>query len=158
MSDKAYCSELERALARPDLTDLQRQLATYKQYQGADWPDDANDDMTAIMTAHWNDPDRGLAYVVLAAAHYDERPFLFFIAAGPLEDLLHDPSEEMLGRIVAEARKSPRFRWMLAGVWLHAISEHAREPIRRAIGGWTENMETPIPAHCLNQTSSTSRP
>lgn len=144
MADKSFSNELQRALARPDILELQRQLATYHRYSSTDdWPDEAIDDLDAILSAHWDDPDRGLVYVVLAAANYDERDFLFLIAAGALENLLNDPSPEMLDRIVAEARKTPRFRWMLTGVWLHAIAERAREPIKNAVGGWTEEMETP---------------
>ena len=145
MTDKSFSNELQRALARSDAVELKKHLSTYHRYsgKGEEWPDEADAHMDAGMSAHWDDPDRALAYVVLSAASYDERDFLFLMAAGALEDLLNDPSPEMLNRIVGEARKTPRFRWMLTGVWLHAIAERARKPIEQAIDGWTEEMEAP---------------
>ena len=39
------------------------------------------------------------------------------LAAGPLEDLIADHSEHGIDRIETLARRSPRFRYLLTGVW-----------------------------------------
>lgn len=75
------------------------------------------------------DPDKALAYVMLAAANYDDEDFLALIGAGLLEDILRDPSAEFLHRIVDEGRKTPRFRWLLSVPYRVAISEKAWDAI-----------------------------
>jgi hypothetical protein len=76
---------------------------------------------------HWpeTDPEKALAYVVLAAAHGHNPSFLGVMACGPLEDLLREPSDAMIGRVVAEARKSARFRWLLSHPFKVAVSDAA---------------------------------
>jgi hypothetical protein len=149
MSDKTFSNELQRALARPDVEQLVLDLDDYRRFHGeivandptpGEYEHDGN-------FAHVQDPedsDLALSYLVLAAARYDDAHFLGFMAAGPLEDLLRDPAPAILDRIIAEARKTPRFRWMLSGVYLHAIAEHAREPVNAAINGWSLDY-TPMP-------------
>jgi hypothetical protein len=82
MADKSFSNELQRALTRPDIFDLQRHIEIYHVVyrSGVDWPDALNEDMSAVMTSHWDDPDRCLAYIVLAGARFDERDFLHFVA------------------------------------------------------------------------------
>ena len=148
MADKSFSNELQRALARPDLDDLVLNLEAYYEYMqaiAANKPDEWNHpgDPFDVQDAY-QDPDRGLVYLALAAARYDDPHFLGVMAAGPLEDVLRDPAPEMLERILSEARKTHRFRWMLAGVWLHAIAERAREPAQEAVGGWSLD-DTPLP-------------
>jgi hypothetical protein len=78
---------------------------------------------------------------------YDDEDFLFYVAAGPLEDVLRKPSRKTVDRVVAEARRNVRFRWMLTGMFLHAISQDARAHIVEAIGSITEaDPMTPRPA------------
>ncbi|RYY09182.1 MAG: hypothetical protein EON55_18880 [Alphaproteobacteria bacterium] len=86
----------------------------------------------------YDDPDLGLALVTLCASMYDEPDFLFLVSAGPLEDILRKPDQNILARVVAEARKSARFRWMLTGIFLHAISDVTRPVIVLAIGTMTD--------------------
>jgi len=144
---KAFTNELARALARPDVDELREDLLLYQAQfaTGGDWPDD--DALTArferIMFAG-DDPDLALAYLSLSMAETDDRKWLGYMAAGPLENLLSDPSEATLTRILAEARRTPRFRWLLSGVWLHAIAEQCRAPIAEAVNGWSLD-DTPIP-------------
>lgn len=155
MTDKAFFNELERALERPDVADLIGDLEDYRSFnaevtaKGPPWKPPELDSFERlgnyanVMEAHWDDPDRGLAYVALAMGKYDDRDFLGVMAAGLLEDLLRDPAPEMLERIVEEARKTARFRWMLSGVWVHTIAERARAPIAHAIGEY--RLEQPLP-------------
>jgi hypothetical protein len=124
----AYVDELERALARPDADKLVRQVASYAKYfaEGAgDWPDEHSDDFAEIDDSHRDDPEKCLAYVVLAASQTDDPEFLGFVACGPLEDVLRNPSPELLERIEAEARKSARFRWLLSFPYKTAVSAEA---------------------------------
>ena len=123
MADKSFSNELQRVLARPDIDQLRGHLATYHNHTGTDWPDDVAEDMNFVMAAHWDDPERGFAYVILAMAEYDDPNFLGLISAGLLEDLLQSPTPELLERISAEARKTERFRWMLGIPYRHAISD-----------------------------------
>lgn len=81
------------------------------------------------------DPDRALAFVILAAATYDDPEYLFLTAAGPLEEILGKADPATLKRVANEARRTPRFRWMLTGLFLHAVRDDAvRRVIADAIG------------------------
>ncbi len=57
---------------------------------------------------------------------------LTVLAAGPLEDLIHHHGQQYIGRIEAESRRNPKFRYLLGGVWesstadIWARIEHAR--------------------------------
>jgi hypothetical protein len=149
MAEKSF-NEVQRAMARPDVDDLLLDLDDYCRFQreiAAEDPNPGNykhaGNFAAVMDAHWEDPDRGLAYVALAMSRYDDAHFLGVMAAGPLEDLLRDPSPEIADRIMEEARKTPRFRWMLSGVFLHAIAERVRPAIEKAVGGWALEQSLP---------------
>ena len=143
MAHKGYEDELIRADARPDALKLRRMVAVYHEYYHTygkakeAFLDQHIDDIEAFQFAY-DDPDRRLALVALCASIYEEPEFFFLVAAGPLEDILRYPDEGILARVVAEARKNARFRWMLTGVYLHAISDTARPEIIRAIGTMTE--------------------
>jgi hypothetical protein len=147
MEDKSFTSELHLALARPDAEGLTRDLADYFQFSfdAGELPTSSPEggNFAAVMDADRDDPERGLAYLALATQKYDDPAFLGLLAAGLLEDLLRDPTPEILSRILAEARKTPRFRWMLSGVWLHAIAERARDPVKGAVGEC--RLEQPLP-------------
>jgi hypothetical protein len=149
MSAKAFTNELQRALARPDAEQLVLDLDDYRRFHreivaNNPTPGEYEHDGNFAEVQDPRDSDRALAYVILAAARYDDPHFLGFMAAGPLEDMLRDPTPESLERVITEARKTPRFRWILSGIFLHAIAERAREPVQEAIGGWSLD-DTPLP-------------
>jgi hypothetical protein len=150
MTDKAFSNELQRTLARPDIEDLQRQSRVYYEHfkRGFHEESDHNaDDIDTVYASSGDDPDKALAYVLLAAANYDDPQYLAYMGAGLLEEILWDPSAEMLERIVAEARKTPRFRWMLSVPYQTAIAERAWaaiEPLRLTPGN-QEPGEIPLP-------------
>ena len=128
MSKKGYFDELQRALARPDADKLCRQIDDYAAHYAngdSDWPENLANDFDEIITCHFDDPEKALTYVILAAARTDDAEFLRYMGCGPLEDALRDPSEELLGRVVAEARKSARFRWLLSNPFKVAIADRA---------------------------------
>ncbi|MFA5964857.1 MAG: DUF6869 domain-containing protein [Sphingomonas sp.] len=128
MGKKAYFDELERALARPDAELMCRQLDTYAEYYengGGEWSEESADDFGEIISCCHDDPEKAFAYVILGASRSDHPRFLGGLGCGPLEDVLRDPSEELLERIVAEARKSARFRWLLSNPFKVAIAARA---------------------------------
>ncbi|MEG3148050.1 hypothetical protein U1839_25660 [Sphingomonas sp. RT2P30] len=155
MADSGYLDELARALARPDAETMIRQIDAYASYhaQGAgDWPDDDADDFLEVVTCHHEDPEKALAYVILGASRSDDAGFLGLLGCGPLEDVLRDPSPELLGRVVAEARKSARFRWLLSNPFKVAVTEQAWEAIApfRITGPHEEPLSDTLPSRHLN--------
>jgi hypothetical protein len=148
MARTSYHDELMRAMARPDAAELRNAVRAFFEYSTLSGKERevffANDDAgIEIFYSTHNDPDLGMALVALAASMYDDSHFLFVVAAGPLEDILRKPSRETIDRVVAEARKNARFRWMLTGIFLHAISDQARPKISAVIGTMTENDPMP---------------
>jgi hypothetical protein len=150
LSRKKFLNELERARWRPDADLLIEVLGEYW-----DWHDtlrrkdsgEAVDDTQMVidpMLHDASDIDRSLALVVLAMATYDDAFFLGLVAAGPLEDILSTHNPDILARIVDEARKTPRFRWMLSGVWLHAIEPTNVDAISEAVGTMSMDAD-PLP-------------
>lgn len=155
MAGKGYSDELDRALVRSDAGEMIRQIDAYANYfaRGAgDWPDDDADDFEEIVTCHHDDPEKALAYVILAASRTDDASFLSYLGCGPLEDALSNPSVELLERVVVEARKSSRFRWLLSHPFKVAISEAAWEAIEkfRSIGSHEEPPPEFLPPRHIN--------
>jgi hypothetical protein len=148
MGRSSYNDELKRASARADVSKLREQVTAYYEFSklsGKEQEDYFANETAGIETffSTRDDPDLGLAMVALAASMYDDPHFLFLVAAGPLEDILWKPSRETIERVVAEARKNSRIRWMLTGIFLHAISDKARLQIVAAIG--TMTADDPMP-------------
>jgi|GEM_PF-4137210 len=155
MTRKEYSDELERALDRSDAWAMIQQIDDYADYfaSGAgDWPDELADDFEAIVTCHHDDPEKALAYVIIGAWRSDDPSFLGYLGCGPLEDVLRTPSVELLRRIVAEARRSARFRWMLSNAFKVAIAEEAWEAIAkfRLTGPHEEPPDETLPPRQVN--------
>ena len=112
MSAKGYSDELHRALARPDANHLLRQIDAYVAYKargGGDWPNASADDFAEIISCYHDDPDKALAYVVIAVSRSDDAGFLNYMGCGPLEDVLGErPVHSGCGRttFVFPARQS----------------------------------------------------
>jgi hypothetical protein len=150
MSDKSYPNELERALARPDIEMLRLHLEDYRAYaedvSGGSLPSKeggAEGNYLYVHDAH-EDPDLALAFVMLALSEYDDPHFIGMIAVGPLEDVLvlHEPTRELVGRIVAEARRTPRLRWMLKGIYFPK-ADWAQQALEKAVNG--ARRDDPLP-------------
>lgn len=154
MSKQSYDSELARALARPDIDELRKSVEVYHKWSQRlhegngsddDWPDGLD------FWFCWDDPDRSLALIMLASATYDDEKFLGVVAAGLLESTLcrHDSTDvctdEIVERVTLEARKTPRIRWMLSGVWTNDTMrpDHV-EDIKQAVGTSDLNKD-PLP-------------
>jgi hypothetical protein len=138
MGTQGYSDELDRPLARPEADRVRRQLQAYAQYStegGTDWPDD---------------PEKALAYVIIAVSQSGDAKFLARMGCGNLEEVLRDPSPDLLERIVAEARKSARFRWVLSNPWKIAIAERSWNAIHqfRITGPAEEPLMDTLPPRC----------
>jgi hypothetical protein len=135
MSPKAYFDELERALARADADQMCQQLDAYAAYlrndSGGAWPEEYAEAFGEISYCYHDDPDKALAYVILAASRTDDAEFLAMLGCGPLEDVLRNPSDQLLGRIVAEAHQSDRFCWLLSHPFKVAIAPKAWDDIEK---------------------------
>ncbi len=143
MSSKRFYNELAKAVDRPDAEELLRILEVYRNWdsKSEDYPDECD----IVMTSPFKDPEKAVAFVMLASASYDDEDFLTLISAGILEDLLRNPSEQMLDRIVNESRRAPRLRWMLSIVYSHAIeSTQAKLAVKKVVGDVNCNTD-PLP-------------
>jgi hypothetical protein len=148
MSRQQFTSELARAYDRSDRAEIERHAELYHTYcetgSAQGFYDDHSEDLNAWMDLGCADPDRALASVMVAAASYDSSASLGMVAAGILEDLLREPSSEMLDRVFAEARKTARLRWMLAIVYPHAMSPIAWQKLEPLLSGVSG--DDPLPA------------
>lgn len=135
MRKETYSDELEVALARPDVDRLCQNLDAYIGHlvseNDGEWPDEHVDTFGEIISGVDDDPERALAYVVLASSRTDDAGFLALMGCGPLEDLLRDPSDQLLQRVVAEGRRSDRFRWLLSHPFKVSIAPRAWAAIEK---------------------------
>jgi hypothetical protein len=132
MFEEAFPDELQRALARADAWEMIEQIDDFAAYvaNGAgEWPDSSADDFEEIITCQHDDPEKALAYVVLAGWRSDDPRFLSFMGNGLLEGVLMSPSAQSLRRIIAEARRSARFRWILSHACEGMVDEAAWKEI-----------------------------
>ena len=133
----SYSDEMNRVLARPDAEKLIRQVEQYANWNievgVGEWPEADSDDFSEILMALFHDPsgDTTLAYVVIAVDRVDDADFLRLMGCSLLEEVLYRPTDQMLERIEAEARKSARFRWLLSCPFKRAVSEQAWNAIAK---------------------------
>ena len=113
---------------------MREQLDRYHQYHmqgGVNWPEEDADAFGEITSCAYRDPDKALAFIVLASSRTDDEDFLGMLACLLLEDVLENPSEELLERIVAEAKSSESFRWLLSHPYQVAIAPRAWQAIQQ---------------------------
>ena len=96
-----------------------------------EWPDEWAEAFGDMLDWPERDPDKALAFIVIAASRMNDSGTIGVLACGPFEDLLREPSQDMLSRIEAEARKSARFRWLLDHPFKVAVSAEAWEVIQK---------------------------
>jgi hypothetical protein len=75
------------------------------------WAWEAVNDLVAA------DPDAGLAMVLELIRHAPNDRALGYVAAGPLEDLLGRHGQTVIAAVEEAARREPRVRSALCGVW-----------------------------------------
>jgi hypothetical protein len=84
------------------------------------------------------DPESGWSLVLeLVAAAPDDR-VLANVAAGPLEDLLSRDPDGFVERVEREARRDPKFRRCLTGVW------GLPQRIKDRVAKYTATIENPL--------------
>ena len=114
-----------------DLHDLARQyLAHYAagRPEGGDWR--AWDAIDRLVR---EDPTQAWAVVTELVAQCPSDEALFYVAAGPLEDLLAKHGPEVIDRIEEAARRDPKVRLCLSGVWGNSIDPAVWERLMRLV-------------------------
>lgn len=87
-----------------------------------------------------DDPDEAWE-VILAVLNADTSgKIMEILSAGPLEDLLAKNGLKVIERVEAEARRNPKFAFLLGGVWQNAMSEEIWQRVLavRDRKGWDE--------------------
>ena len=101
-------------------------------HRWAEWASDPRrDENQSVELIGWNEFDWAvhdypeLAWQAICEALGQQRMtnHLPALAAGPLEDLLSLHGEQFIDRVESEAKRNPRFAWLLGGVWQHEMSE-----------------------------------
>lgn len=77
---------------------------------------------------YWRDlvdehPNVAFDLVLEILARDQSRLVMQYLSAGPLEELLGQHGEQLIGRFEEEARRSPNFRKLLGGIWQGAMAE-----------------------------------
>lgn len=68
-------------------------------------------------------PETALDVILLILAKDSSDHILANLSAGPLESLLSDHGDRVIGRVHAEAERNPLFRKLLGGVWQNGMSD-----------------------------------
>jgi len=63
--------------------------------------------------------------------HQTDNRLLSILAAGPLEDLLHENGGKVVDRVEINARKNPLFRKLLNGVWDSEVKESVKSQLSK---------------------------
>lgn len=151
-------TELQRALARADIDimieEVDRSFRFYKfAFDGGerlrpreDIPEELEPYVLPYDMPQGEREEYILAAMMLVLSRYDDDPFIDFWAWGDFWSMLviHNVSDATLARIELEARRTPRFRWMLTLVRIGTAPAHVQESIRRARGSATD--QDPMPA------------
>lgn len=110
----------------------------------ADWemrgPDDrrpkSSISIDKVSAFHLSGEDEALSeFIIVAYPKEMSRRVFAVLAAGPLEDLLVYFGAQYVDCVESIARKDPKFRQLLGGIWKNAISDEVWERISRVRGG-----------------------
>lgn len=84
------------------------------------------------------DPEKGWDLVLKLIDAAPDDFILTTIAAGSLEDLLNDSPEFLADQVVIEARRDPKFRRCLTGVW------GIPDPLRSRVEKYLSAVDNPL--------------
>lgn len=70
-----------------------------------------------------NNPHKALSIIRLIIEKAPSEKLIYYVAAGPLEDLLNYNGEKIINDLIEIARPNPKFRLALGGVWKSKIKE-----------------------------------
>ena len=88
--------------------------------ENVDTPYDEHPDGWAIdwtLNQYGRDPELDWQVIEWIAENTKSRWSSVMLAAGPLENLISEHGESFIERIEGKARRSPRWRFILSGVW-----------------------------------------
>jgi hypothetical protein len=68
-------------------------------------------------------PEVALKVITAILSSTQHEPVLSCLAAGPLEDILAWHGDKVIGEVETLARRDPRFRSLLQGVWRRGMSD-----------------------------------
>jgi hypothetical protein len=68
-------------------------------------------------------PEHAWQAILAVVADSRTEPFLGNLAAGPMEDLLSYHGDAFIDRVEVQAKKDPKFSYMLGGVWQFQMTE-----------------------------------
>lgn len=142
-------TELERAQRRADYPHLLQIADVYHRYSEGgstyEFYEGNSKTIDEVMDAPVRDPDKALALIAIFASTYHGPEFLGLVAAGVIEDLLRPPTPEILDRVLVEARRSARFRWMLSGVWFNDDTRWVEEKLAPLVADYSLEDALPPP-------------
>jgi hypothetical protein len=86
-----------------------------------------------------NRPEEAWPVILELISNAPSNQILADIAAGPLEDLVRQYPEQFADRVEIQARKDPRFRLCLTGVWYsNDLPRDIRDKIEKYTSGSTQ--------------------
>ncbi|WP_223669923.1 DUF6869 domain-containing protein [Kangiella shandongensis] len=77
--------------------------------------------------------------IILAILYKDPpMPVLAVLAAGPLEDYLATNNEAFISKVEKQARKDPKFAFLLGGVWQNGMTDETWARVKKVwdCSGW----------------------
>ena len=95
------------------------------------WPNECPA-IDTITDVHLDGDSETLWQFILATYEREmSRKVFAILAAGPLEDLLADFGPKYIDQVEALARKSPKFKDLLGGVWRNSITNDVWDRVER---------------------------
>jgi hypothetical protein len=85
-----------------------------------------------------DDPEAGWTLTLALVEAAPDHRVLAMVAAGPLEELLKRSSDRLIDRVEAQARRDPKFRRCLTGVW------GLPPPVRARLEKYTSTIRDPL--------------
>jgi hypothetical protein len=84
----------------------------------------------------FKEPEQAWPIILELVKQAPTNRILFDVAAGPFEDLIRQHGEQFIDRIEVQARRDPKFRQCLAGIW---YGEDVSKDIRNRIEKYTSS-------------------
>ena len=138
-----------------DIEEIERLCALYfegyrRTVEHDDGPDLLDEvDQTSMWFQMWSigDPERLWPIVTALIDRAPDEGTLFYVAAGPLEDLVRNHGARLVDRLADRAEANPRFRMALKGVWgwdlMPAVMRDRLYPILNAEDDTTDLPQRP---------------